>query len=197
MQRIKLFEQFIQDQTETEIGLLEVKNYPKGWFGDGASHRIYRSNREFSKLYKAGFCEELNRWVPVFKSHPDIFVEVYGEIKKLRGANYCYVMVERVNTKMFESIYDTIIEDLGINDDDFSLKMSYWVNDFVSGKSVEDVLSDPLFDKLKDGDSYLYEKFVEIVELVKKMSALNTNLDLHKYQFGYSYTTDVLKCLDY
>ena len=175
----------------------EVIKYPKGWFGDGASHRIYRSNREFSKLYKVGFCDELNRWVPVFKSHPDIFVEVYGDIKQLRGTNHCYVMVEKVNTKMFEGIHDEFINFFDFSADTFSLKMSYWVYDFVSGKTVEDILSDPLYQALKEEDKYLYDKFVEFVTLIKKMSTLNTNLDLHKYQFGYSYTTDVLKCLDY
>jgi hypothetical protein len=177
--------------------LSEIITYPKTWFGRGASHRIYTSRKEFHKLYKVGFCKELNEWVPIFKSRPDIFVKVYGEIKNITGTNYCYVMVERVNTKSFVGTYEGIAECLGIDTDELDLYASYWIRHFVSGKSVDDVLSEHIWQTLKKEDRYLYGKLSEFVHLIKKMSELNTNIDLHSGQFGYTYATDTLKCLDY
>ena len=176
--------------------LFEIVNRPKPWFGSGGSHRIFTSRKDFNILYKVGFCQELNDWVPIFKSRPDIFVKVYGEIKNFINTNYCYVKVERVNTKTFEAIYDDIAKHLGIDIDELDLYAAYWVRDFVSGKSVEDILSDYKWQQLKKEDKYIYGKLEEFVHLIKKMSELRRNIDLHKFQFGYTYATDTLKCLD-
>ena len=70
------FENIIIEMIQHDVD--EIATKEKELVGKGAFHNVYPSNKNPNIVYKIGFDEDVNGWVDLFKSRPDIFPKVYG-----------------------------------------------------------------------------------------------------------------------
>ena len=69
------FEDIIIEMIKHEVDELDTKD--KDLVGKGAFHNVYISKKNPNVVYKIGFDEDVNGWVDIFKSRPDLFPKVY------------------------------------------------------------------------------------------------------------------------
>ncbi len=175
----------------------ELKTVEKDVVGSGSFHYVYPSKSNPNVVYKVGAEPTVKAWYEIFKEHPDLFPKVYkiGKInrpldyasKKKKTFSDFYVMVEKLNTKMFIDywlkfrMYCNLLE---INLDTIIVFF------YERQEHIRDLLK-----IMKDNDDDVYYKFLEFMNLIDSVYELKASADLHKYQFGYD-TNGVLKCLD-
>ena len=195
----------------------EIATKEKELVGKGAFHNVYPSNKNPNMVYKIGFDEDVNGWVDLFKSRPDIFPKVYGtgyvNIKlKKQVTNFSwrtgefkpitynpgdtvkvkYVGVERLNTEKAKQHWNSLAN----------------VVSTMSGKSLQTYLTSlgmdeemeeeflSLGERIKEmGNDFIYNIFVELYNLVHSVYELKPTADVHVGNYGYDKDGN-LKCLD-
>ncbi len=169
----------------------------KELIGKGSYHRVYPSKHNPNIVYKVGRTDVLEKWVYIFKENPSLFAKIYGDIKKtkfpIKGFDnkvitmieMGYVTVEKLDTKKFVKIYNEI--DLYFVDNTFQ----YYLNRF-------DFFQDMFYgvgEKINKDNPELFDKYVELLNLITSIYEIKPSADLHKNQFGYD-SNGILKCLD-
>ena len=209
------FKNIITEIIQQDVDELATKE--KELVGKGAFHNVYPSNKNPNIVYKIGFDEDVNGWVDLFKSRPDIFPKVYGaghvNIKlKKQVTNFSwrtgefkpitynpgdtvkvkYVAVERLNTEKAKQHWNSLAN----------------VVSTMSGKSLQTYLTSlgmdeemeeeflSLGEKIKEtGNDFIYEIFVELYNLIHSVYELKPTADVHVGNYGYDKDGN-LKCLD-
>jgi hypothetical protein len=195
----------------------EIATKEKELVGKGAFHNVYPSNKNPNMVYKIGFDEDVNGWVDLFKSRPDIFPKVYGaghvNIKlKKQVTNFSwrtgefkpitynpgdtvkvkYVAVERLNTEKAKQHWNSLANVVSTMSDK-SLQ-TYLTSLGMDEELEEEFLS--LGEKIKEtGNDFIYEIFVELYNLIHSVYELKPVADVHVGNYGYDKDGN-LKCLD-
>jgi hypothetical protein len=179
--------------------LNEIVTREKKSLGHGRYHKIYPHPTNPDVVYKVGLYHVMYEWVPVFKAHPDLFPKVYGDIKsnvitvkRYNGEKYkkeaSWVLVEKLDTKTFNDFIEELYEfDLGTR----PLAALFYV--YLKGRYSDEVMT--FLDNVKREAPHMYDKCVELFDLVVKIWEVVPEFDLHLFQFGYD-KTGKLKCLD-
>jgi hypothetical protein len=195
----------------------EVATKEKELVGKGAFHNVYPSNKNPNMVYKIGFDEDVNGWVDLFKSRPDIFPKVYGtgyvNIKlKKQVTNFSW------RTGEFKPITynpgDTVkVKYVGVERLDTEKARQHWnslanVVSVMSGKSLQTYLTSlgmdeemeeeflSIGERIKEtGNDFIYNIFVEFYNLIQSVYELKPVADVHVGNYGYDKDGN-LKCLD-
>jgi hypothetical protein len=209
------FENIIIEMIQRDVDELATKE--KELVGKGAFHNVYPSNKNPNMVYKIGFDEDVNGWVDLFKSRPDIFPKVYGaghvNIKlKKQVTNFSwrtgefkpitynpgdtvkvkYVAVERLNTEKAKQHWNSLANVVSTMSDK-SLQ-TYLTSLGMDEELEEEFLS--LGEKIKEtGNDFIYEIFVELYNLIHSVYELKPVADVHVGNYGYDKDGN-LKCLD-
>jgi hypothetical protein len=228
----KVKELFIQREKQTNESKLSFKNTiiemiqhdvdeiatkEKELVGKGAFHNVYPSNKNPNMVYKIGFDEDVNGWVDLFKSRPDIFPKVYGtgyvNIKlKKQVTNFSwrtgefkpitynpgdtvkvkYVGVERLNTEKAKQHWNSLANVVSVMSGK-SLQ-TYLTSLGMDEEMEEEFLS--IGERIKEtGNDFIYNIFVEFYNLIQSVYELKPVADVHVGNYGYDKDNN-LKCLD-
>jgi hypothetical protein len=199
----KVKELFVQREKQTNESKLSFKNTiiemiqhdvdeiatkEKELVGKGAFHNVYPSNKNPNMVYKIGFDEDVNGWVDLFKSRPDIFPKVYGtghvNIKlKKQVTNFSwrtgefkpitynpgdtvkvkYVGVERLNTEKAKQHWNSLANVVSVMSGK-SLQ-TYLTSLGMDEEMEEEFLS--IGERIKEtGNDFIYNIFVMIYKLI-------------------------------
>ena len=177
--------------------LSEIIVKDKEMFNRGANQFVYPSHNNPDILYKVGHEGKLEHWVTLFKSHPDLFPKVYGDIKTgtfpVKGFNgkktgevkRDYIAVEKLDTKTFLKVFNEI--------DSYCVSNSflYCIKNFDNSMDFLVKLGKYIY----KNNSVLFNQYADFINLVDAIYKIYGKADLHKDQFGYD-KTGKLKCLD-
>jgi hypothetical protein len=195
----------------------EIATKEKELVGKGAFHNVYPSNKNPNMVYKIGFDEDVNGWVDLFKSRPDIFPKVYGtghvNIKlKKQVTNFSwrtgefkpitynpgdtvkvkYVGVERLNTEKAKQHWNSLANVVSVMSGK-SLQ-TYLTSLGMDEEMEEEFLS--IGERIKEtGNDFIYNIFVEFYNLIQSVYELKPVADVHVGNYGYDKDGN-LKCLD-
>jgi hypothetical protein len=209
------FEDIIIEMIQHDVD--EVATKEKELVGKGSFHNVYPSNKNPNMVYKIGFDEDVNGWVDLFKSRPDIFPKVYGtghvNIKlKKQATNFSwrtgefkpitynpgdtvkvkYVAVERLNTEKAKQHWNSLANVVSVMSGK-SLQ-TYLTSLGMDEEMEEEFLS--LGEKIKEsGNDFIYKIFIEFFNLIHSVYELKPVADVHVGNYGYD-KDDNLKCLD-
>ena len=182
--------------------LSEIVTREKKRLGSGYYHFIYPHPTNPDLVYKVDYNNVIiNNWVPVFKAHPELFPEVYGDIKKTmmtfnlhfgekKRQEVSYILVERLDTKTFGDFIKELYKiniDLGIS------PYGALINVYLKGRYSDEVMR--FLDNVKRKAPHTYDKCIELFDLAVKIWEVVPDWDMHMNQFGYD-KTGKLKCLD-
>lgn len=172
------------------------KKEPYSW---GASHYIFKT-KDPNKLIKIGTNMVVDEWYDLFNSRPDLFVKVYkkgftkitNKIGKVYDAKY--VMVEKVDTKKFKSLWFELSKVVERYQESIGEPEPKSLQHYLS--MAEDNL-DFLIEVGKSikSNHYLHEMFIQLLRLVIQIEELKPDADIHSDQFGID-SAGKIKCLD-
>jgi hypothetical protein len=173
--------------------LKELTTRQKTLVGQGLEHNVYPSN-DPDKVYKVGETKYVKKWVPIFKSRPDLFPIIYKTGFDKDGDDVMWVEMERLDTEQFEVDFDvleSIIDDVS----------NY---DGVLGaiKSTERNKNewDKLYNNIKQQDPEIADFYTKlynnVIQTKRFKSGLFDTYDFHRGQFGYDKKQNV-KMLDF
>lgn len=195
----------------------EIATKEKELVGKGAFHNVYPSNKNPNMVYKIGFDEDVNGWVDLFKSRPDIFPKVYstghvniklkkqvtnfswrtGEFKPITynpgdTVKVKYVGVERLNTEKAKQHWNSLANVVSVMSGK-SLQ-TYLTSLGMDEEMEEEFLS--IGERIKEtGNDFIYKIFVEFYNLIHSVYELKPVADVHVGNYGYDKDGN-LKCLD-
>jgi hypothetical protein len=228
----KIKELFVQREKQTNESNLSFKNTiiemiqhdvdeiatkEKELVGKGAFHNVYPSNKNPNMVYKIGFDEDVNGWVDLFKSRPDIFPKVYGtgyvNIKlKKQVTNFSwrtgefkpitynpgdtvkvkYVGVERLNTEKAKQHWNSLANVVSVMS---GKSLQTYLTSLGMDQEMEDEFLS-IGEKIKEtGNDFIYNIFVEFYNLIHSVYELKPVADVHVGNYGYDKDGN-LKCLD-
>jgi hypothetical protein len=179
---------------EYEREVDEVKVKEKSPLGSGIQHKVYESKRYPDKVFKVGLLDSVQDAYQFFKNYPYLFPKVYGykklgEMKDDFGNDLYYIILEKLDTKSFVTLWrklapickNVIGESFYMLVYDLMYKETEWIE---------------FLDHLKDNEKDVYEKALELYQLVYEINEIYDGPDIHDGQFGYD-KEGVLKCLDF
>ena len=190
--------------TESQLNTIkrefdEVVTRNKEPYNWGATHNIYKTS-DPNKLIKVGTENNVNEWYDIFKSRPDLFVKVYKrgitnfKFKNGEISNANYVMVEKLDTKTFKSMwhqfslavknYENEISQYDHNSFQYYITRIEGNMDFIRGVA-----------KSLEYNHILHNKFVEFINLLLDLYEIKSTADVHSDQFGIDIQGKI-KCLD-
>jgi hypothetical protein len=168
--------------------------------GGGADHKIYQSQLHPDKIFKVELRPgEIDKWLPTFQSHPDIFPKTFKrtKIKSPDGKILSSVVVEKLNIAPFQKLWGEM-ENL-LYQSQKNIKPTYRSNLEYVTKNIKN----PSFKKQWD-DFLIYsrkenpqisKKVEEFYKIVNKLYEITPNPDIRKFNFGYD-KKGKLKSLD-
>lgn len=183
----------------------EMKIYKKEKYTDlGWNHLIYPSKNP-NMLYKLGSEYKVNKWLSIFKKHPDLFPIIYKTGKfTYEGKKCMWVLLEKLNTNLVleewkvltDCLYEFIPKPSYLNDDEYRdieeiFKLVNTDKPFI--KFLSDYLKDSEEEDMEENNNYYL--FLKWVKFFEKLSFLGNKLDIHKNQYGYDKNGNI-KCLD-
>jgi len=173
--------------------LNELSTISKDMLGQGLEHNVYPSN-DPNKVYKVGETRYVNKWVPIFKSRPDLFPIIYKTGIYKGDKDVTWVEMERLDTEQFEvdfDVLDSIIEDISNYDG---------VLGAIKSTERNEKEWDKLYDNIKQQDPEIADFYTKlynnVVQTKRFKSGLFDTYDFHKGQFGYDKKNNV-KMLDF
>lgn len=209
--------------------LLDVEEN-RGLLGKGIDHNVYDSN--FSKNFlekmklenkdfviKTGGILSVFTYAKQFEEFPDIFPKVYKIGRKYLNDNKkAYMVIERVDANKFINLFNKLVnfimdknefsEDELLSNEYDLRNILFYTQDFDDGETSDVVKEkrDLIIRALKSyGDSELYNFYVELTQLIKKLEFLAAEnkiktdvgiLDLHQGNFGFD-KNGKIKCIDF
>lgn len=85
-------------KTYLRESLEEMSTKPKPEFNSGAFHKLYRSIQFPDRLYKIGYEDSVDEWLPTFKAYPKYFPKVYRVFPYRKDPTLKVVEVEMLDT---------------------------------------------------------------------------------------------------
>lgn len=204
----------------TDINELGTKDKtPKG---SGSFHYVYNSKQNPDRVFKIARPSDIDEWLSLFKSRPDIFPSVYrvGETKvKLREPkNYIefvdgemkyvkhnvgdvmdakYVELDKLNTVKAQNDWrklDDAITDLTEEGWEFQDYVIHLIL-MLTKQGGDDDMLDAVTENMKTEHPEMIKTLNRFVTLIKKICEVRKKPDLHIDNFGYD-KDGTLKCLD-
>jgi hypothetical protein len=171
----------------------ELVTRQKDMLGQGLEHNVYPSN-DPNKVYKVGETRYVNKWVPIFKSRPDLFPIIYKTGIYKGDKDVTWVEMERLDTEQFEvdfDVLDSIIEDVSNYDG---------VLGAIKSTEYNEKEWDKLYDNIKQQDPEIADFYTKlynnVIQTKRFKKGLFSTYDFHKGQFGYDEKNNV-KMLDF
>ena len=197
----------------------EIATKEKELVGKGAFHNVYPSKKNPNIVYKIGFDEDVDGWVDVFKSRPDIFPKVYGmghiniKLKKqvtnmswrtgeFKPITYNpgdivkvkYVEVEKLDTKKATEYWyslDNVVQQMSPS---YTSLQKYFTSLGLDDDLEQEFLS--VGEKIKESSNdFIYNIFVSFYNLISSVYEIKPRADVHVGNYGYDKDGN-LKCLD-
>jgi hypothetical protein len=173
--------------------LNELTTRQKKLVGQGLEHKVYPSN-DPDKVYKVGETKYVNKWVPIFKSNPDVFPFIYRTGFDKDGKDVTWVEMERLDTEQFEVDFDvleSILDDMSNYDGVLgAIKVS------LKNEQVRKSITS----KINEQDPEIAQFFNKLTDVVGKTKPFKSGLfdtyDFHRGQFGYDKKQNI-KMLDF
>jgi hypothetical protein len=168
--------------------LNELNTRQKELLGKGLEHTVYPSN-DPNKVYKLGETKFVNEWVPIFKSHPDLFPIIYKTGIYKGDKDITWVEMERLDTEQFEVDFDVL--DSIINNSILStIKRAERDKDYF----------DKLVAKIRQQDDEIADFYIKLYNNVVQTKRFKSGwfdiYDFHGGQFGYDKKGNI-KMLDF
>lgn len=170
--------------------LLELRTRDKEILGQGKEHDVYPS-QDPTKVIKVGEAKYVDKWVPMFKKHPDLFPIVYKQ-GLTKDPEVAYVVLERLNTKRF--LEDYVKLDYALQDMKFHTGVYGAIKIAKNNEKQYDRIIDGI-NEINPDMSDFFIKLVDNVTAVDKLLPWHKPFDFHENQFGYDKNKNV-KCLD-
>lgn len=180
--------------------LMEMRTREKSVIGSGTEHDIYNSSNNPDVLFKVGDKEAIDKWYDTFKSNPEIFPKVF-RVGKMPKDNRYYVEVEKLDVDKFENDWDDLelaLEDIGALDvDEGESFVDLYRTDGINSKKLVNIGK-----QLYKHDKNMYDFYMNLLTIINECEdailitkGKSADLDVHKYNFGYS-KDGKIKCLD-
>jgi hypothetical protein len=218
--KILILESQLNRVFSRDIDELDTKDKtPKG---SGSFHYVYNSTQNRDRVFKIARPIDIDEWLTLFKSRPDIFPSVYrvGETKvKLREPkNYIefvdgemkyvkhnvgdvmdakYVELDKLNTLKAQNDWmelDNVITDMTEEAWEFQDYVIHLILMFTKQGGDEDMV-DAVTQNMKTEHPEMIKTLNRFVTLIKKICEVKKRPDLHIDNFGYD-KDGTLKCLD-
>lgn len=218
--RLIITEQQLRSVISKEIDELDTKDKtPKG---SGSFHYVYNSKQNRDRVYKIGRPSDVDEWLEVFKSHPDIFPFVYrigntevklrepksytefidGEMKHIKHnvgdiMDAKYVELEKLNTIKAQNDWlklDYAITDLTEEGWEFQDYVIHLILNYTKEGGDYDMI-DAIDENIKVSHPEMVDVLNKFVTLIRKICEVKKRPDLHIDNFGYDKDGN-LKCLD-
>ena len=170
--------------------------------GGGADHRVFQSAVNPNQVFKAELRPgEVDMWYDTFKKNPNLFAKTFKKVK-VKGSDGSLlnaVVMEKLNTSKFMTLWDTMASKLG----EFQSKLGPSQQTSLE-KMVKTLKSDyinnvkwekfvPYFKKQYPNLANQADEFAKIVEELYKITP---NPDIRKFNLGYD-ASGALKALDF
>ena len=166
--------------------------------GGGKDHRVFSMASQPDKIVKAELRPgEVDKWYNTFKSNEKIFPKVYSKtkVKDKSGEVLSAVVLEKLDTKSFESLWDKIysefypyLKNSGIKHPPELETILKNINEYPSYKKL-------WTDFVNNSKSNISGKIKELSNLVDEVYKITPKPDIRKFNFGYD-SKGVLKVLD-
>ncbi len=86
----------------------ELSITKKACFGVGCYHKVYKSAKNPNRLYKIGRRKDVEEWVEIFNSAPNLFPKMYRVFPSKKDLGGFVVEIEKLDTKQAEIDFDTV-----------------------------------------------------------------------------------------
>lgn len=179
--------------------LNEMPITKKEKFGQGSFHDIYSFNRFPDRLFKVGRRDDVEEWLKVFSAKKKLFPKVFSVKNVKDKLGLFYVEIEKLDTDRVIKewrIMENALELAGIIDlDDLENSIDFTLQNVLVSESLFNLCKTTL----RKTDMVAYNLFIKWVPFLYEVQGVveritNRNLDLHRYNFGYSGAQ--MKCLD-
>jgi hypothetical protein len=168
--------------------------------GSGADHTIYQSQLYPDKLFKVEKRPgEVNKWLPMFQSHPDVFPKTYNivKIKSPDGKLLTSVVVEKLDIAPFQKLWGEM-ENLLFQSQTSIVAHKRsgleYVTKHINIPSYKKQFNDFLIYSKKQSPQNI-KKIEEFYNMVNKLYKITPNPDIRKFNMGYN-KNGILKVLD-
>ncbi len=165
--------------------LEEVSTIPKSTFGRGTFHNVYLSRKNPDKLYKIGYEDTVDDWLPTFQNHPQYFPKVYRVFPHKKEPALKVVEIEKLNTAKAAQELE-LIDRFLINFSDVINCKYVSVSNFFDKECMQDVIN-----AVEDSDDpylptiiFKWAKFLRAVTPIVEKD-LGRHLDLHVGNVAY------------
>lgn len=188
--------------SKQSVNEMKIRHKPK--YNYGLEHTIYPA-RNPNMLIKVGPIEVVDKWLPLFEKHPDIFPKIYKTgFTVINGEKCKYAVVERLNTEKVQAEWDLIndaLNEIGENDEDY---LEYCFDDMAM--TFLKSLLNPEFHNgistiLKQFNIKEFNRYMKWFNFISKVNKLVTQvknvdaMDVYDANFGYDSSGNI-KCLD-
>ena len=168
--------------------LQELSTTKKDILGQGLEHNVYPS-KDPNKVFKVGETKYVNKWLPIFKAHPDLFPIIYRTGLDNEYDNVTWVEMERLDTEQFEvdfDVLDSIIDNSILS----TIKRAERDKDYF----------DKLVAKIRQQDDEIADFYIKLYNNVVQTKRFKSGwfdiYDFHGGQFGYDKKGNI-KMLDF
>jgi hypothetical protein len=192
--------------------MTEISTKLKSDYKGGVDHKVFFSKKYPDKLFKVGPKRSIDRWFDIFNSNSQIFPKVYYR-KQLKGnewknfatffddlqdTQYDYVLIERLNTDDFEKFWleldNALVYILDEDDIDQDVDLELISFEYKTNPEYKKIWIE-LLEFLKKNKPHLYDRAVELHEIIKTLHKVKEFPDIHMFQFGID-SSGKIKALD-
>jgi len=166
--------------------------------GGGKDHRVFQSTVHPDRIIKAELRPgEVDTWYKTFKSNEKIFPKVFNKtkVKDETGQVLSAVVLEKLNTRAFESLWDDISKEFYPFVKNSGIKYPPELETVLKNINENSTYKKLWTDFVKNSKSSISGKLNEFSKLVDEVYKITPKPDIRKFNFGYD-TKGVLKVLD-
>jgi hypothetical protein len=164
--------------------------------GGGADHRVFASVLNPNVVFKAELRHgEVDKWYETFRKYPNVFVKTIKKtkVKDKDGTLLNAVVMEKVDTKKFETFWDSLENILQQIPKHERTTLEYTAKHIDQSEYLK-LLNQVLNLSRKQLPS-MKNKINEFSEIITQLYKITPNPDIRKFNFGYD-ANGVLKALD-
>ena len=198
----KLLSKYLYDGIDQKTFLNTLKNVKspnikiKPILGAGADHRVFQSSLNPNQIFKAELRPgEIDKWYDTFKKHPNLFAKTFKKVKvkDSDGTLLNAVVMEKLNTKPFIELWDTMEKTLRKMPNSMDVSLEY-LSKHITEPSYRKVWNNFL-NYSKKQEPTISNKITEFSKMVDELYKITPNPDIRKFNLGYD-TSGLLKSLD-
>jgi hypothetical protein len=198
----KLLSKYLYDGIDQKTFLNTLKNVKspnikiKPILGAGADHRVFQSSLNPNQIFKAELRPgEIDKWYDTFKKNPNLFAKTFKKVKvkDSDGTLLNAVVMEKLNTKPFIELWDTMEKTLRKMPNSIDVSLEY-LSKHINEPSYRKVWNNFL-NYSKKQEPTISNKIGEFSKMVDNLYKITPNPDIRKFNLGYD-TSGLLKVLD-